>query len=943
MRVFFSSLFLLILLLPAALGLIDAQWQSPGFAAKTSSPGFQWQTLAEPDYYRAWCQFLNDRLSSVGLLTQAKAWLDYQVFGMTDTDQVYVGREGWLFESKTIDDYRKSACGQIDRVRQLMYNLHALTDIIEASGRRLIFSVVPNKATIYPEFVGAVPQAADCGESFYDLLLAENRHNPLNSFLRLDDRLLAAKSGADLLYDKAATSWNQHGAQVAAQPLLKAILGDGLQGQASGDLERALLEPAATAEGQNPSGQAGSRKHLSAAVIYGGPGGSLLLPALARHFDRVDLIAADTIPSANHHENLADYEAIVIMIPESHLADLNLDMDRLCELFAADTLAEHRNSVPLFAFKAESNISLQLSNNQLEIKSLGPQSFFTLPAIPGSDPQTLRILKLEINAPHNDFLVWSLAKGPNHGHQRSLRPGVSALYLTLPPDPSVRLRVNPGRNAGIFQLISAALLEFPHGLVAKPDQAMGSTATYPMPRAPEEAAATAPTPGSQGPGPAQVSSHPSLALNDLQEGRIFQRKGHSADIVVSGTYKGFPEAIEAQVQQFVSHAPVTPWTVIDSAPGDGIFMGILPEVPQGGWYRLAVRFANHPDIIHLGQSRWGVGMLVACIGQSNMQEWFFTGEAAKAHTLLSLHRNGQWMPMEPQGNGAVAFGNRLIGHLGIPVGLLDYAVNGSGLRKEADWGTGYWADRSEDSIYHKFIQGTAAAGGSVEYVIWMQGEADAARGTISEGQYRNTLESFITDQVRKDISNGSSRSQLPFLIVGMVKRPIGRDLPHQAIRDAQAAVAQEIPECYLAATTMDLTNHGHQHLAPEAYTVLGLRLAQTVLYLLGETDYYRGPSVAGAIKADDHTLDIRLIQRGGNDFSPADHISGWEVLQDEKRVPIADVRRYNPNTIRIRLAQPIEGPIRLHYLYGAMPNASRAVHDNSAMELPLEPYVGAVQ
>ena len=441
-----------------------------------------------------------------------------------------------------------------------------------------------------------------------------------------------------------------------------------------------------------------------------------------------------------------------------------------------------------------------------------------------------------------------------------------------------------------------------------------------------------------------TADEPAITLNDFEAHRIFQRRGAACDITVSGTYQGRPEAIEAQISRFDSQEVVMPWTVVDGSPANGIFVGVIAGVPQGGWYRLSVRFRDRHTVMAAGRSPWAVGLLAACIGQSNMREWFYAGNDIQAHNLVSVNSSGAWQKADNLGNGAAAFANRLIVYLGVPVGLLDYAVNGSGLRREADWGTGYWADRAPDSIYDRFIQGVAAAGGAVEYVIWMQGEADAARKTITETQYRSALQDFITRQVRKDIINGSHMANLPFLVVGMPKRPVGQDEPHQAIRNALTAVTHAVDDCYLAAVTLDLQNQGHQHLTPEAYAKLGRRTAQTVLYLLGKADYYRGPSVTQAQKVTDRIIDLQLILRGGNDIEPAEGLTGFQVLgPDRSPVELSRIERMTPSSIRIHLAQATPEARRVTYLYGAMPDSQGAVHDNSALRLPLEPFEMVVE
>jgi hypothetical protein len=321
-----------------------------------------------------------------------------------------------------------------------------------------------------------------------------------------------------------------------------------------------------------------------------------------------------------------------------------------------------------------------------------------------------------------------------------------------------------------------------------------------------------------------------------------------------------------------------------------------------------------------------------------MKEWFYTGTDLVANPLLRKFNEKGWSVLGRQGNAAIAFGNKIIERLGIPLGLLDYSKNGSGLRKEADWGTGYWEDTAAGSIYNRFVSGVSETGGAIEFVIWIQGEADAARGTVTEKAYAASLERFITRQLRVDITNSSDFSDLPFLIVMMIKRPGGKDEPHQAIRNAQKGVTETVKSSYLAATTLDLKNHGRQHLTPKAYMSLGERVAQTILYLLGEETYYRGPGVTRVSQIDNRTIDIRIKHNGGSDFTPDSGITGWEVISRGTPVPITDVYRHDPQTIRIRLERPLNDKAQIRYLYGAMPDVRHPVLDNSALSLPLEEY-----
>jgi hypothetical protein len=65
-------------------------------------------------------------------------------------------------------------------------------------------------------------------------------------------------------------------------------------------------------------------------------------------------------------------------------------------------------------------------------------------------------------------------------------------------------------------------------------------------------------------------------------------------------------------------------------------------------------------------------------------------------------------------------------------------------------------------------------------------------------------------------------------------------------------------------------------------------------------------------------------------------MTGWEVLASDTSVPLTKVFRHDPQTIRIVLERPLAQKTMIRYLYGAMPDTTRPVVDNSAMSLPLE-------
>ncbi|RLD96172.1 MAG: hypothetical protein DRJ13_13800, partial [Bacteroidetes bacterium] len=171
MRKLLSLIFVFLLLAPFGLQVTGLNFPTNVDKLGIKPPRLSIQALLDNDYYRSFDQYYNDSFSLRGPMILAKNWLDYHLFSTTDSREVHIGTDGWLYDFKSIKDYRKGACNHEAYAKQLVLELHALEKIIQASGRRFFFTIAPNKSTIYPEFVGFVPKSDRCDSSLYDLFL----------------------------------------------------------------------------------------------------------------------------------------------------------------------------------------------------------------------------------------------------------------------------------------------------------------------------------------------------------------------------------------------------------------------------------------------------------------------------------------------------------------------------------------------------------------------------------------------------------------------------------------------------------------------------------------------------------------------------------------------------------------------------------------------------
>ena len=451
---------------------------------------------------------------------------------------------------------------------------------------------------------------------------------------------------------------------------------------------------------------------------------------------------------------------------------------------------------------------------------------------------------------------------------------------------------------------------------------------------------------------------------------MFQRDngGTSKSVTIGGTYSNMDwSRIEARVLRHSTSTVVVDWSTIDTTPGGGAFSGSL-TVPQGGWYDIEVRALDGSGSVlgaSRGTNRWGVGMIILVIGQSNM-----SGRGQPPHTIASsdlavnFSNAGVWEHLaDPYDDespaGAVdndndtisasnsggsmipSIANTLLQTFDFPIAFVPAAKGGSNLYVNAgDYG---WAYRNPanhfdtSTLYGQSITKAQSVGG-VELIIMHQGEADLSDGR-TETQYQADFATLI-GHYRQDLHAG-----IPIFICQLGTVGAGTNAGATGIRAAQLKVDNGT-DVFMGATAMDLPRIDTWHYNTSALTVIGSRLANAIKYYFGRSTYYRGPSIDSASFSDGsrNQVVVALDHRGGTDITPGSGITGFEVLDNGSGVALQSAARAAPDAVRLTLSRSISSghTVTLRYLYGTTPNVSGLVKDDSPLALPLESTTGSV-
>jgi hypothetical protein len=162
--------------------------------------------------------FYTDQFSFRTYLITAYNQIYAHLFRQSGNDNVIVGKEGFLYFAETLDDYLK--------VNQLSdYDLLRLNEVLriqqkylQSEGIESHFVIVPNKATIYPEFMPSFVKPIGT-QSNLDRISEMNLNM---SFIDLKEELMKQKSvSKEWFYHRQDSHWNNLGAVVGYDQIMK--------------------------------------------------------------------------------------------------------------------------------------------------------------------------------------------------------------------------------------------------------------------------------------------------------------------------------------------------------------------------------------------------------------------------------------------------------------------------------------------------------------------------------------------------------------------------------------------------------------------------------------------------------------------------------------------------------------------------------------------------
>lgn len=148
----------------------------------------------------------------------ADAEIQSKLFGVSNVDTVTVGKNGWLYYSSTLDDYLGRNLLSQRAINNIVHNLRLTQEYVTDRGADFLFTVAPNKNTLYPENMPYYYKKVS-NERNMDKLHAALKNTDIN-YCNLFELF---QKNDEVLYLERDSHWNNKGALMAYNAMLDSL------------------------------------------------------------------------------------------------------------------------------------------------------------------------------------------------------------------------------------------------------------------------------------------------------------------------------------------------------------------------------------------------------------------------------------------------------------------------------------------------------------------------------------------------------------------------------------------------------------------------------------------------------------------------------------------------------------------------------------------------
>lgn len=179
-------------------------------------PSISTEGKINENYLKDLSQYFEDRFAFRTELVDINSRIRSKLFMTSSNDEVIVGTDGWLYYSATLDDYRGDDLSSDRELYNIARNVAIMQDYVENKGGKFVFTICPNKNSLYPDNMPSqlsykVSNERDARR--LEKYLSEAKVNYVNLY-----ELYEGES--DVQYLRTDSHWNKKGAVLGYNAML---------------------------------------------------------------------------------------------------------------------------------------------------------------------------------------------------------------------------------------------------------------------------------------------------------------------------------------------------------------------------------------------------------------------------------------------------------------------------------------------------------------------------------------------------------------------------------------------------------------------------------------------------------------------------------------------------------------------------------------------------
>lgn len=188
----------------------QAETENQEYREMTQLPTLSGSTIEE--WISLLDDYVDDHIPNRSKLVKWKSLLDMELLGTSASDEVVVGKDGWMFLQESVDWYRGETLYTREELDTIVKKLSHVSEQMKQMGGEFVLFIAPGKPTIYPEYLPEL-----IGEKSYnktEQLIDALEENHIKYLFPVDQ--ISNYKDTMQLYAKRDTHWNSLGAYIGS-------------------------------------------------------------------------------------------------------------------------------------------------------------------------------------------------------------------------------------------------------------------------------------------------------------------------------------------------------------------------------------------------------------------------------------------------------------------------------------------------------------------------------------------------------------------------------------------------------------------------------------------------------------------------------------------------------------------------------------------------------